>query len=108
MTTLLSSIYKRREAIKVYAQHSRHDLVDQYHREIEVLEPFVPNDAKEMSKQELVELVQEVIEESKSDDKAKNELNKIIKEVRHRAGLRAHNLGRELTESVREALGLKV
>jgi len=68
------------------------------------LEGFVPPEAKEMTLEEMGELVQKVLAELGGKSEEKGMLNKVIKEVRTRAGLRAQNLGRELAESVKKAL----
>ena len=104
--TLLSSLSKRKEAIKSYAGQNRDDLVQQFHREITVLEEFVPEDAKELSLEELSSLIEAVMQELNvvKGDSQKGSLASIIKEVKTRAGIRATNLGRELAESVKKAL----
>jgi uncharacterized protein YqeY len=104
--TLLSSLSKRKEALKIYESQNRPDLVEQYAKEIDILETIVPEDAKEMSLEELGKMVKDVMEElgvlAGSDPKAG--LGKVMKEVKARAGLRAQNLGKQLAETVKKAL----
>ena len=106
INTLLSALSKRREAQKIYAQQKREDLADQFSREIEILEAFVPEDAKQLSVPELTELVENVMKDLGlgHGSEAKGGLNQIIKEVKKRAGLRTQSLGKELAESVKKAL----
>lgn len=104
--TLLSALSKRREALKVYEEQSRQDLVEQFNREISILGEFVPENAREMTAHELTTLIDQVVEELSPADSPNrmSSLSKIIKEVRNRAGLRASSLGKEIADSVKKAL----
>lgn len=97
----------------MYAAQDRSDLVEQFQKEISILESFIPEDARELSELELSQLVKSVIEElfsaategGEAARKEKTALNKVIKEVRNRAGMRAQNLGKQISQSAKEALG---
>lgn len=90
----------------MYESQNREDLVAQFQKEIGILDEFVPEDAKELSLAELAELTDAVMKELGivKGSTEKGSLNKIIKEVRTRSGLRIGNLGRELADNVKKAL----
>lgn len=99
--TLLQCISKRREALEACA--GREDLIQQYNEEIAVLDEYIPEDAKEMSLEDLKKLVEEAVKELGAEGDSKS-LNKVIKHVRTRAGLRVSSLGKEMADIAKKAL----
>lgn len=92
--------------MKAYSAENRTDLVEQFEQEIAILEQYLPEEAKEMGLEELNQLVESVLKELgivKGSGAAKD-LGRVIKEVRARAGMRVQNLGKQLSESVKQAL----
>lgn len=107
ISTLLSSLSKRREALKVYATQDRSDIVEEYEREIAILENYVPEDAKELTMEELTTLISTVMQDlsvAKGSGDVKQSLGKVLKEVKARAGIRAQNLGKDLADTIKRAL----
>lgn len=104
--TLLSALSKRKEALKIYTSQNNEEGIEQYTKEIRILEELVPEDARELTLDQLTAMVQEVMQElgiAKGAD-VRTRLSKVIKEVKARAGLRASNLGKELADTVKKAL----
>lgn len=95
---------KRKEALEAYAAQGRDDLVQQFNEEIAVLDEYIPEEAKEMSLEDLKTMVEEAVKELGVQGDTKS-LNKVIKHVRTRAGLRASSLGKEMADLAKKALG---
>lgn len=95
---------KRKEALEAYAAQGRDDLVQQFNEEIAVLDEYIPEEAKEMSLEDLRTMVEEAVKELGVQGDTKS-LNKVIKHVRTRAGLRASSLGKEMADLAKKALG---
>jgi uncharacterized protein YqeY len=59
MTILLTAAKKRKEAIEIYEKAGRNDLANQEKRELEIINTYLP---KQMSREEVVEVVKKIIE----------------------------------------------
>lgn len=103
LQTLLQCVSKRKEALEAYASQNREDLVQQFKDEIAILDEYIPEEAKEMSLEDLSKMVEEAIKELGVEGDSKS-LNKVIKHVRTRAGLRAASLGKDMAEMAKKAL----
>lgn len=94
---------KRKEALEIYSSQNRDDLVQQFKEEIAVLDEYIPEEAKEMSLEDLSKMIEEAVKELGVEGDSKS-LNKVIKHVRTRAGLRASALGKDMADMAKKAL----
>jgi uncharacterized protein YqeY len=60
LTILLSETKKRKEALEMYQKAGRTDLADQEQRELEIIHEYLP---KQMSREEVVDIVKKIIQE---------------------------------------------
>ena len=106
----MSALSKRREAVGAYEKQGNVDLVEQFKKEIAVLDKYIPKHLKAMTSTELGNLVSKVISdlgvksEGSTGGVAGQILGKVVKEVKARAGLRVQDMGKELAETVKKAL----
>lgn len=94
---------KRKEALEIYSFQNRDDLVQQFKEEIAVLDEYIPEEAKEMSLEDLSKMIEEAVKELGVEGDSKS-LNKVIKHVRTRAGLRVSALGKDMADMAKKAL----
>jgi uncharacterized protein YqeY len=95
---LVSSAKKRRESIEQFSNGGRHDLADQETRELAIIQEYLP---KQMSKEEIVPVVREVIAQTGATGPA--DFGKVMPQVMKQ--LKGKADGRLIQELVRQSLG---
>ncbi|HOJ92548.1 MAG TPA: GatB/YqeY domain-containing protein [Dictyoglomaceae bacterium] len=90
-------IKKRKEAIELYKQGNRMDLVEQEEMELKILEEYLP---EKISEEELREKIKEIIE--KVEARTMKDMGKVMKEAM--AEFRGRADGEEIRKVVEELL----
>lgn len=88
---------KRRDSLADYEQSGRMDLVEQIKEEISIVEEYLP---KQLSKEEVKKIVQEVIIETGAE--SMKDMGKVMKLAKEKIG--AASDGRTINEVVKELL----
>ncbi|GAA5925943.1 uncharacterized protein JCM15063_005167 [Sporobolomyces koalae] len=99
--TLAASISKRLDAAQTFRSSTppRSDLADQYESEVEILREFAPKKPAPMSKEQLDEVVREVMQLCELTKVEGKDTGRVIKLVRERVGERAE--GKDISEAVK-------
>lgn len=88
---------KRKDSLSDYEKSGRQDLIDQVNQEIQIISEYLP---KQLSKEEIIEIVKEVIIETGST--SIKDMGKIMKSAKEKIGAAAD--GKAINEVVRELL----
>ena len=88
---------KRKDSLADYEKSGRQDLIDQVNEEIEIISEYLP---KQLSKEEILEIVKEVISETGA--LTIKDMGKVMKGAKERIGAAAD--GKAINEAVRELL----
>lgn len=98
LVVLISASKKRKESLEVFSQHGRQDLADQEAKELEIIQSYLP---KQLSQQEILQVIEGVIRELGASGPADfgRVMPPVMKELKGRAD------GKFVQESVRRLLG---
>ena len=88
---------KRKDSLTDYEKSGRQDLLDQVNNEIEIIAQYLP---KQLSKEEIVEIVKQVIEEVGA--LSIKDMGKVMKGAKEKCGASAD--GKTINEVVKELL----
>ena len=88
---------KRKDSLGDYEKSGRQDLIDQVNKEIEIISEYLP---KQLSKEEISEIVKQVIEETGAT--TIKDMGKVMKSAKEKIGAAAD--GKAINEAVRELL----
>ena len=88
---------KRKDSLSDYEKSGRQDLIDQVNEEIEIISQYLP---KQLSKEEIIEIVKQVISETEA--KSIKDMGKVMKAAKEKIGAAAD--GKTINEAVRELL----
>ena len=88
---------KRKDSLADYEKSGRQDLIDQVNEEIEIISEYLP---KQLSKEEILEIVKEVISETGAV--SIKDMGKVMKGAKEKIGAAAD--GKAINEAVRELL----
>ena len=88
---------KRKDSLADYEKSGRQDLIDQVNQEIEIISEYLP---KQLSKDEITEIVKQVIEETGA--LTIKDMGKVMKGAKEKIGAAAD--GKAINEAVRELL----
>ena len=94
---IAKEVKSKRDALKDFEKAERKDLIDQTNQEIEVLQQYLP---KQLSKEEISEIVKKVIEETGAT--TIKDMGKVMKSAKEKIGAAAD--GKAINEVVRELL----
>ncbi|GAA5910123.1 uncharacterized protein JCM6883_000561 [Sporobolomyces salmoneus] len=99
--TLAVSISKRLDAVETFRSSSppRLDLADQYTEEIEILKEFAPKRPEPMTKEQLEEVVREVMKMCELEKVVGRDTGRVIKLTMERVGERAE--GKDISAAVK-------
>ena len=88
---------KRKDSLADYEKSGRQDLIDQVNEEIKIISEYLP---KQLSKEEITNIVKEVIEEVGAT--SIKDMGKVMKSAKEKIGASAD--GKAINEVVRELL----
>ena len=88
---------KRKDSLSDYEKSGRQDLIDQVNEKIEIISQYLP---KQLSKEEIVEIVKKVIEEIGAT--SIKDMGKVMKGAKEKCGASAD--GKAINEVVKELL----
>ena len=88
---------KRKDSLADYEKSGRQDLIEQVKQEIEIISEYLP---KQLSKEEIVEIVKEVIQETGAT--TIKDMGKVMKGAKEKIGAAAD--GKTINEVVKEVL----
>ena len=88
---------KRKDSLSDYEKSGRKDLINQVNEEIEIISEYLP---KQLSKEEILEIVKEVITETGA--LTIKDMGKVMKGAKEKIGAAAD--GKAINEAVRELL----
>ncbi len=88
---------KRKDSLSDYEKSGRQDLIDQVNEEIEIISQYLP---KQLSKEEIIEIVKQVISETEAT--SIKDMGKVMKAAKEKIGAAAD--GKTINEAVRELL----
>lgn len=88
---------KRKDSLADYEKSGRQDLIEQVKQEIEIISEYLP---KQLSKEEIVEIVKEVIQETGAT--TIKDMGKVMKGAKEKIGAAAD--GKTINEVVKELL----
>lgn len=88
---------KRKDSLSDYEKSGREDLINQVKEEIEIISEYLP---KQLTKEEITEIVKQVIEETGAT--SIKDMGKVMKSAKEKMGATAD--GKTINEVVRELL----
>ncbi len=88
---------KRKDSLSDYEKSGRQDLIDQVKQEIEIISEYLP---KQLSKEEITNIVKEVIAETGAT--TTKDMGKVMKIAKERIGTRAD--GKDISDAVKKIL----
>ena len=88
---------KRKDSLADYEKSGREDLINQVKEEIEIISEYLP---KQLTKEEIIEIVKQVIEETGAT--SIKDMGKVMKSAKEKMGATAD--GKTINEVVRELL----
>ena len=88
---------KRKDSLSDYEKSGREDLINQVKEEIEIISEYLP---KQLTKEEITEIVKQVIEETEAT--SIKDMGKVMKSAKEKMGATAD--GKTINEVVRELL----
>ena len=88
---------KRKDSLSDYEKSGREDLINQVKEEIEIISEYLP---KQLTKEEITEIVKQVIEETGAT--SIKDIGKVMKSAKEKMGATAD--GKTINEVVRELL----
>ena len=88
---------KRKDSLADYEKSGREDLINQVKEEIEIISEYLP---KQLTKEEIIEIVKQVIEETGAT--SIKDMGKVMKPAKEKMGATAD--GKTINEVVRELL----
>jgi uncharacterized protein YqeY len=88
---------KRKDSLADYEKSGRQDLIDQVKEEIEIISCYLP---KQLSKEEIIEIVKQVISETGAT--SIKDMGKVMKGAKEKCGAAAD--GKTINEAVKELL----
>lgn len=88
---------KRKDSLSDYEKSGREDLINQVKEEIEIISEYLP---KQLTKEEITEIVKQVIEETGAT--SIKDMGKVMKSAKEKMGTTAD--GKTINEVVRELL----
>lgn len=88
---------KRKDSLADYEKSGREDLINQVKEEIEIISEYLP---KQLTKDEITEIVKQVIEETEAT--SIKDMGKVMKSAKEKMGATAD--GKTINEVVRELL----
>ena len=88
---------KRKDSLADYEKSGREDLINQVKEEIEIISEYLP---KQLTKEEITEIVKQVIEETGAT--SRKDMGKVMKSAKEKMGATAD--GKTINEVVRELL----
>ena len=88
---------KRKDSLADYEKSGRQDLIEQVKQEIEIISEYLP---KQLSKEEIIEIVKEVIQETGAT--TIKDMGKVMKGAKEKIGAAAD--GKTINEVVKELL----
>ena len=88
---------KRKDSLADYEKSGRQDLIEQVNEEIEIISEYLP---KQLSKEEIAEIVKQVIEETGAT--SIKDMGKVMKGAKEKCGAAAD--GKTINEVVKELL----
>ena len=88
---------KRKDSLADYEKSGRQDLIQQVNQEIEIIAEYLP---KQLSKEEIVSIVKEIIEETEAT--SMKDMGKVMKVAKEKIGAAAD--GKTINEVVKELL----
>ena len=88
---------KRKDSLADYEKSGRQDLIEQVKQEIEIISEYLP---KQLSKEEIIKIVKEVIEETRAT--SIKDMGKVMKGAKEKCGAAAD--GKTINEVVKELL----
>lgn len=97
LAVLQRAVKRRKEAISLYQQGNRQDLVDKEQRELEIIQQYLP---EQMPKEEVLKLIDQAIAEVQAQ--SIKDLGKVMGSVMKKVQGRAD--GKEVQQLVRERL----
>ena len=97
LAVLQRAVKRRKEAISLYQQGNRQDLVDKEQKELEIIQQYLP---EQMSKDEVLKLIEQAIAEVQAQ--SIKDMGKVMGSVMKKVQGRAD--GKEVQQLVRERL----
>lgn len=97
---LQRQVKQRKESIEAYQKGGRQELADKEQKELEILQEFLP---KEMTDQELAEIIQQTV--SKMDNQGMQDFGRVMGKIMPKIQGRAS--GERVASSVRQILSQK-
>lgn len=97
LAVLQRAVKRRKEAISLYQQGNRQDLVDKEQKELEIIQQYLP---EQMSKDEVLKLIEQAIAEVQAQ--SIKDMGKVMGNVMKKVQGRAD--GKEVQQLVRERL----
>ncbi len=97
LAVLQRAVKRRKEAISLYQQGNRQDLVDKEQKELEIIQQYLP---EQMSKEEVLKLIEQAIAEVQAQ--SIKDMGKVMGSVMKKVQGRAD--GKEVQQLVRERL----